>query len=83
MEDLFLKLNHPVSEELQVKFENLSENIRRNLRSEFISSLGLIGAPDVSRLKQYCKSIESDLRRIQMRNYNGPTSSGHAKAENQ
>lgn len=61
MQDLFLKLNSPASELVQIK------TIRRNLRPEFIRGLGVMEFDSVEHLKYYCKCIESDIRRIHSR----------------
>lgn len=61
MEDLFIKLNRRVSEELKVKI------IRRNLRAEFMRGLGFTVIRSVADLKVYCQALESDFRRIQSR----------------
>lgn len=61
MEDLFLKLNRAVSEELKIKI------IRRNLLPEYIKGIGCQDVRSVGQLKQQCKLIESDLVRINSR----------------
>lgn len=64
MEDLFLKLSRPISDEFKVKI------IRRNLLSEFIKGLGCQPLYTVHELKAYCKFLESDFERIRSRNVN-------------
>lgn len=61
MEDLFLKLNQPLSDMVKV------EMIRRNLRPEILRSLGVNTYASINDLKAHCKVIEADLKRIQDR----------------
>ena len=62
MEDLFLKLNRPISEDFKMKI------IRRNLRAEYIKGIGFTQFLSVNDLKDGCKVLESDFRRIMSRN---------------
>lgn len=61
MEDLFLKLNRRISEEVRVKI------IKRNLRADFIKGIGFMPVHSVADLKAYCQQLEADFRRIQTR----------------
>lgn len=61
MEDLFLKLNRPVLDDIKANI------IRRNLRPEFIKSLGFTRTDSIHELKQHCRLIENDLHRLSTR----------------
>lgn len=62
MEDLFLRLNRPVSELVKAM------TLRRNLRPELIQGLGVTEHFDVYSLKKDCRMLESNFRRINSRN---------------
>lgn len=61
MEDLFLKLNRPVTEMVK------TQTIRRNLRGELLNGIGVSQFTTVMQLKDHCKIVEMDLNRIQNR----------------
>ena len=64
MEDLFLKLNRPASEVVKV------HTIHRNLRADILRGLGITELDSVHELKQMCKTIEKNLKRISERDHN-------------
>lgn len=67
MEDLFIKLNQTVGEEERLKI------IRKNLRPEFVRSMSTVTVHSLSSLKENCRRIETDMKRIRNRDrYSSP-----------